>query len=61
METSSTEVEKDTYINILTGNNCEVSPELEVKMKMQAEGLYFIKVQKSPDENWDEQKLMNKG
>ena len=42
VEASSPEVEKDTYQ--LTDNNSEISPEVEVEMKMQAEGLYFIKV-----------------
>ena len=47
------EVEKGIYL--FTDNNCEIFPEVEVRMKMHAEGLYFIKIQKSPDEDWHEQ------
>ena len=40
-----------TCLQIIT----EISPEVEVRIKMQAGGLYFIKIQKSPDEDWHEQ------
>ena len=52
------EVDKGTYL--LTNNNRENSPQVEVRMKMQAEGLYLIKMQKFTDEDWHEQTLMNK-
>ena len=49
METSSPEVVKGTYQ--LIDNNYESSLEVEVKIKVQAEELYFIKVQNSLDDD----------
>ena len=46
---SSRKAEKSIYL--LTDNNWDF-PEMEVRMKMQTEGIYIIKAQQSPDEDW---------
>ena len=49
----SPELDKGTYL--LTDNNRENSLEVEIRMKMQVKGLYFIKLQKFTGECWHEQ------